>query len=348
MPNDQEIVDAVNSFRSDAHEARKNRLKKNRWNRDAFEQKQDFSHKMEGQSTEFIPKTSEAADQFSAFVKKSLISFGDWFSMDFKDESLISSESARKLLKCHLENLPIEGDWANKTDFFTIMTDATQTSLLEVFMIFKVHGRSIDRPHFRLEEGETFATVEPWNLLIDLIPPDDFYQDPTGKNLYKIHHIERDIHKVVELADKGVYDKDAVNELVKSMTVSEEGDDERRKDSRYQEEEQAKPLNLRKSVEIDEFWGTILDKEGKVTHKNVFCSVANKKFLIRKPKDFPFWTGEDPFVVIPLVRTAFSVNHRALFDQVTPLNFALNELANLIIDGGIASVWGVKQLRIGR
>jgi hypothetical protein len=45
------------------------------------------------------------------------------------------------------------------------------------------------------------------------------------------------------------------------------------------------------------------------------------------------------------MRQPFTVFHQALYDQVVPLNFAINELFNLMLDGGLASVWGVRQLR---
>jgi hypothetical protein len=41
----------------------------------------------------------------------------------------------------------------------------------------------------------------------------------------------------------------------------------------------------------------------------------------------------------------FSVWHKAVFDHASNLNLAINEIFNLMIDGGIASVWGTKQIR---
>jgi hypothetical protein len=55
---------------------------------------------------------------------------------------------------------------------------------------------------------------------------------------------------------------------------------------------------------------------------------------------------ESPFIAIPLIKVPFSQWHKALFDHAVQINFALNEVYNLIIDGGIASVWGIKQARI--
>jgi len=99
-------------------------------------------------------------------------------------------------------------------------------------------------------------------------------------------------------------------------------------------------------VVVDEFWGTLLNEDGTVAHERVMCSVANEKYLIRPVEKFPFWHGESPFVKIPFIRKPFSVWHKALYDDVVGLNLAINELFNLMLDGGIASVWGIKQLRM--
>lgn len=74
-------------------------------------------------------------------------------------------------------------------------------------------------------------------------------------------------------------------------------------------------------------------------------TVANEKFLIRAPEENPYWHGTDPFVEIPIIREPFSVWHKALYDDVVPLNLAINELFNLMLDGGLASVWGIRQVQ---
>jgi len=50
-------------------------------------------------------------------------------------------------------------------------------------------------------------------------------------------------------------------------------------------------------------------------------------------------------VAVPLIRVPFSTWHKALADNMVPLNMAQNELFNLMFDGGMASVWGTRQLR---
>jgi hypothetical protein len=50
--------------------------------------------------------------------------------------------------------------------------------------------------------------------------------------------------------------------------------------------------------------------------------------------------------VAPIIRVPESVWHKALYDHGSDLNIAINELFNLILDGGLAAVWGIKQLRL--
>lgn len=88
-----------------------------------------------------------------------------------------------------------------------------------------------------------------------------------------------------------------------------------------------------------------MNAEGEIVHENVTCTVANETFLIRKPIFNPLWHGESPFIAGPLTRVPFSVWHRALYDNSVPLNEALNEMFNLMLDGGIGAVHGIKQLQ---
>jgi len=78
------VLDAVRGYFKEAEEARESRILKNRANHAAFMSDQDWSHKQDGQSTEFLPKSSVAVEQFTAFVKRALVQFGDWFSVEAK------------------------------------------------------------------------------------------------------------------------------------------------------------------------------------------------------------------------------------------------------------------------
>lgn len=335
---DTEVVKAVIDFHDEAKEAKQLRMRLSEANVDAYHGKQDWSHKIEGQSKEFLPKTSQTAEQFCAFIEKGLTQFGDWFSVEVPKDSPLTPEGAREILKCFLAKLP---DGMEHISFETRVSDGTKVALLEAMMILKVHGYKKSRNVFHVEDGELVTKkMAPWNLQIDLIPPQDYFPDPTGRGLYEVHVVERDLSDLDAMAEKGVYKKSVLDRVRFDYQRDE---DERRNDPSVKLNQ---PPSTRKRCVLKEFWGTLLKPDGSVWMRDVVCTVINDKYLLREPEPYPYWHGESCFVKIPLLRVPFSVWHKALYDQVVPLNLALNELFNLMLDGGISSVWGIKQLRM--
>lgn len=350
-----EIVTTVKEYFLEAETAKKSRMDQNDLNWQVYRMEQDWRHKQPGQSTEALPKVTTAVEQVSSAVKRALIDPGDWFSVEEPSDEIVAalfpSDVIFNLLKHVLD----------QAEFSVIASDALKSGLLGSLIIGKVYGRFVDFPVFFTEPAEEFVSVEGggvetrrrtslmkkskkmWRLQIDLIRPEDWFPDPTGNGLYEIHRINRDFHDVLELAEQGVYDLAAVKAIETGFTDEIE---------KWKKERQAgqdttasaKP-KVRRNVEILECWGTILDEDGKVKHKNVVCAVANKKFLIRKPEKNPFWHGLSPFVSAPLARVPHSVWHRAFMDSGTNLNLTINEMVNMILDGGMSAVHGIKQIK---
>lgn len=191
--------------------------------------------------------------------------------------------------------------------------------------------------------------VRQWHLLIDLIDPEDYYPDPTGSGMFEIQRAERDLADVKKMSEPGpngeppIYDPAVVAEL--EMGAAGRWDDAQRRQLRG--EADPGELKWRPRVTLDEYWGSITDEDGNVVHENIVCVVANEKHLIRPPEPNPFWHGQSPFVVAPLMRVPFSVWHKALFDAAVGLNLSMNELYSLMLDGALASVWGTRTVRPG-
>lgn len=357
---DSTVIQAVMQYAQEAEDARIDRMRDNKRNRDAFLGRQDFSHKVAGQSREFLPKVPVSVEQMAAFVKRGLIQFGDWFSVDLDRslESVVTPQQVAHVLKVFLENL-----WDRNNvsvQVATIISDAVKVALLESLMIVKVHGGYHRARKFHVEPGELTVDVntgkldraekklgihevDEWRLRIDLVRAEDYLPDPTGNGLYEIHRVERDLHEVLEAAASGLYDERVVKELIAKDYPRP--DDEKRSDQARNQTEATTP-SFRKRVVLDEFWGTILNSDGTVAYENIVCTIANGKYLIRPPEPNPFWHQESPFVVAPLVRVPWSVWHKALYDHASSLNLALNEMFNLMLDGGISAVWGIKQVRL--
>lgn len=340
-----DVVKAVAQMREESEDARKSRMRQNRRNREAFMGQQDWSHKIAGQSTEFIPKTSLALEQLTAFFKRSLSSFGRWFDIEPPPKSPLTNIEIQDLLMRYLDNLPEQdGEFI---PFSTRIGDAVKSGAMESLLILKIHGQHIASRRFEFAEGEerlVESDTGPWHLAIDLVRSEDLYLDPTGRGLFKIHRTETDLHRIMELSegDNPLYDPEEVEKL-KGMVQERPEDEERSEHERGQDE--TSQDRFRHPVVIDEFWGTILDENGEVAHRNVVTTVANEQVVIREPEPFPFWHGQDPFIVAPLQRVPHSVWHKALYDDAVGINFAINELFNLMIDGGIGAVWGIRQVR---
>jgi hypothetical protein len=354
----REIVNIIKECMRESELARKGRIQKNRANMDVYMGIQDYSEKIEGQSCEFLPKVAIAAEQMCAFIKRGLVQFGDWFSIDM-DERITSQlawepEHFRKIINNLLDHLQLDGD--KTISFPVVISDAVKAASLESLLVLKVHGGVCKSHKFFVEPGERLVHLGTgqtlhgpdtlgkddriyWRGRIDVVRFEDYYPDPSGRNLYEIHFVERDYYQVLESAEAGMYDLAAV----KSLQHYEYPVD----DERYERARGGKDYTspqFRKRVVLAEFWGTLLDKDGSPIARNCVATVANNDTLIRKPEDNPFWHGESPFVAQPLVRVPHSVFHKAIYDHGSDLNIALNELFNLMLDGGLASVWGTRQV----
>lgn len=347
--NDQDmkdIVEITKVYRDEAESARQNRMDLNEINFDAYHLRQDYSHKKSGQSREFLAKQQMAVEQISSFISQGLVDINDWFSVEKAPGSkaeVLTPNEIRGILQCQI----------NKVGMLSFMEDAMKLGLLGSLMINKVGGKFIKRPIFYTEikqDGENTRRVlkreekTEWQLSWSMVRQQDFYPDPTGRGLYELQNIYMDLHEVEKMCkgENAVYDM----EVFKQIGMSGDNDDLIQKEFRSRETNQNVDNDSpRVVVKLTEGWGTIVDKQGKVLHENVVWTVANDRWLIQKPQKNPMWHGFSPFVVTPIVRVPGSVWHRALMDAGTRHNIALNELYNLIVDGGMMATHGIKQLR---
>lgn len=345
---DREIIQVTESYKHEAEFARRDRIAKNRLNYNVYYGKIDWSYKQAGQSTEHLPKMAIASEQVRAFIKKALVAFGNWYSVTVPPNYPLKQEQVMALMKRFLDKVVVNRNMTQPIE--TIIANAVMQGLMESMIVLKIHGAKSGEKVFRVEPGNPVAGLPPrlvkegqsmWRLRIDTIPTEDYYPDPTGRNLYKLHVVERDFFDVMEMAEEGVYDKAVLSKIDEDF---EREPTQKRLAMQRNQNESTNPRNRRRIV-ITEGWGTILGTDGKPLHKDVVWAIANDKYLIRKPEPFPLWHGEDPFVSAPLIQNPHTVWSKALYDDVMSLNIALDELYNLILDGGISSVWGVRQVR---
>lgn len=355
---DEQVLRAVRAYKLEAQTARETRMRRSEQNWLAYYGESDYSNKLPGQSRQVVPKVSESVEALAAFVKRSLTDFQSWFSVQVPQASPIPATIVQKAIQVVLDQQQ-QLDEA-RLNFPTLMSDAMKVGSLGSLMIFKVSHYPYLKRRFVAERGMEMVQLpgmppqmqprdqlvpieQPMSaVVIDLIPPEDYYPDPSGRGLYVIHTVERDLEEVQTMADQGAYDPDVVDQIMSDF--QEQEFQSFRAWSRNQD--QSSPPSFRKKVVLDECWATFLDETGRAVLRNGVCTIANDHYVIRRPTPNPYWHQQSPFVAAPLIRIPFSEWHKAVQDNAVALNNAQNELLNLIIDGGYEAVWGVRQLHL--
>lgn len=343
-----ELVSITQAYIEEARNAKQNRMRLNTLNFDAYNLKQDYSHKRKGQSKEFLAKQPMAVEQITTFIQQGLVDSGEWFGVEtspgVKQEELPLTSGEVGLLV----------QWAcDQTSFLPFVGDSVKLGLLQSLMIAKNHGTYQDKAYFYTETKEKNgkyvdvlkkATRSYWYPKLDLIRAEDFFPDPTGRGLYMIHQTYMDISDLYRLSEgeNAIYDRSVVEQLHGGYM---EADLQSAKKAR-ETGQNTSLTSYRKRVKIHECWGSIIDSTtGKMLHKDVVWTIADDRYVIQKPKDYPFWHGGIPIVSAPFIRVPNSVWHKALMDAPTQTNIALNELYNLMIDAGMNDAHGIKQIR---
>jgi hypothetical protein len=338
------IVTTTLNYIKESKMAKTDRMLMNKKNFDSYHLKQDYSHKNKGQSQEFLPNQSMAVEQLVAFFQQALIDLGNWFRV----ERLPQSKDQDKVIK-DSDIEAIVRRQLEKVDFMSFIGDALKSGFLGALMVIKVHGKTVESPRFvaysDLEGGKKDKIrredKKVWQLAVDLIRQADFHVDPTGKGLYRLQEIEMDLHEVEALSqgEDPLYDPAVVAQLSEMAS-----DAERAAEVARETGQNVSSQGYRKVVKVIEGWGTILDANGKVLHKNVTWTIANDMHVLSKPKPNPFWHNRSPIMSVPIIRVPHAEWPKALMDAPTALNMANNELYNLIVDGGMMATHGIKQI----
>ena len=342
------IINCLTRYRQEATTARLDRIMQNRVNFDGFHMRQDWSHKQKGQSQEFLPKVRMAVLQSANFLQQGVTDVGDWFRAEAQpgvneDALKIKPSDIYKLLYRQLQ----------KASFTKKVGGAAHLGLLGSLMIAKVGGKWVNKPTYKtkvdLKNGsykKRLIKIEDkvWQLDISLVRQEDYYPDPTDRGLYELQDLYMDYYEVEKLAKgkNAIYDMKAVEQL-KGQSQGAAYDKEYQKSR----ETNLQPAgnNSRGQIKLTEIWGNILDETGDLIYENVVCTIANDTIVIQKPTPNPHWHEESPFVACPIIEIPHSPWGTAMMDAPAMLNRASNEMFNLILDGGLMAVHGIKQLR---
>lgn len=342
----EQIIQIITNCRNEARAARRSRILANDLNYDFYHLTQDMSHKKQGQSREFLPKQAMAVEQVTSFLHQGLVDFGDWFSVSAArgvKHAMFTDSEAQALMKKFLEDAA----------FTTFIQDSIKAGLLGSVMIAKVGTKQVNRPKYLARKKKALLGFERVFEKIDdletqpdisLVRPRDWYPDPTARGVYSVERIEMDYFELLDTAraNPAVYDLEQIENLGASLCS---GPDYTERERSRETGQNPIITGTRMRVQLHEFWGTLVDARGHVVMRNCVSTMANNTYLIRKPAPNPYWHQRSPYIVAPILRVPWSVWHKCLMDAPTMLNRSENELFNLILDSGLASVFGVKQVR---
>lgn len=357
-----EVAQVIWNYKEEAEYASRTRRILNRENFDAFHLRQDYSHKVKGQSMEFLPKQPMAVGQLTSFLQQGLMDQGDWFRIENED-GVVDPDTQPKdpsnpspavpdalLVKAQeMEKLLLRQ--TQKNNFSEFVNDGLTLACLGSLMVAKVGGKHISSPTYFTEDIENEIgkkrlkkkIKKVWQLELGLVRQEDWFPDPSGRKLYELQRIEMDYHDLLKMAKErpDYFDLAAVERIQSSQ-------DDLQKAKKSRETNQNVTFStFRKIVTLYECWGTFVKPfTGEILYENHVAAIDLNGNVIIPPSPNPFWHEQSPFVVGYLQHVPHSVWHKALMDAPTRIGTALNELYNLMLDDAMSSVYGIKQIRV--
>lgn len=348
------LIQIYTAYKQEAETARLSRIQQNKVNYDAYHLRQDWSFKQKGQSTEFLPKVYMAVEQAANFLQAGLVDMGEWFRVyptpGLTEANMkIKPNEIQQILQRQLE----------KSGFLGQMGDAIKLGFLGSLMIAKIHGKYVPKVTYKVVnemEGGTYKpklikqTDKKWQLVVEMIRQQDWKPDPTAKDgLFNMQDVYMDWHDLDILAKNSKSKSSAYKydmEAVEALRLTGIGQ------STLQEYEKSREtgqnihnVNYRHRIKLTEMWGNFVSPDGKLVWENCVAIIANDLSVVMKPQPIKSWHGGDPYVSTPILRVPHSVWGKTPIDAGAQLNLAMNEMYNLMLDGGLAAVHGIKQVR---
>lgn len=368
LSSEQDILEAIDAYRAMSYTARWTRISRNKENWNAYHGRQDWSHKLKHQSKEFMPDYPMAVERIANTFAQPFMETPEWFDVEpiGLGAAAFDPVTIRKWLQFYLGRLYVPGDYEDTARTFAmVIHDAVKMGIHEAVMTVKVYAVLANRMQYMLESGNPLTTddasgasdyqdadvtvkqveVPTLRLAIDVLPWEDYFPDPSGMGMFDIH--EKSV-TLQHLRNNPDYDEEVIDRLAATRSgnsgtvggTSPEYEKRRRNDQDY-----PTTAALANLPRIRETWGDVVDlRTGKTLLRNSLCTTTTDRQYLRKPIPNPLQHGRRPFVSCPLLRVPLSTVHKAIADHAVPVARAMNELDNLMLDGAIAAVWGIRQV----
>lgn len=283
-----------------------------------YQNKQDWSNKKSWQSRVFVPRIFMTVEQAAAVVKRAVLSTSTLFSLKIRRTGLRPEEIEQaKNAKAEVELRFKEFiDDSNFADSYGEMTKSSFITGLGVPKVIWNQGLE----YFNVDSKDIY--VDPNYMPSQKRPPSYVIEQKT-MSLADLKSMARSTNKA---AGRKVFRMSEINKIKED---SQEDDEEWKRRARRG----LQPFNrVDRMVQIDEFWGDIIDEDTDNIKRNQLIWVANKKRIIRR-QDNPFNHGRIPYVLTsPIVYPHRGVAGISLVEHVVAMQYAMNNVTNLAID----------------
>lgn len=291
----------------------------------------DFSTKEAWQSQMRDPLFGNLVDDAAEGLKRATVSALKFFRveaanpLDKNDVMLAAffSELVRELLK--------------RANIFRVLGGAYKNAWVTNMGVVRITSDSSSRILTRFSdrgtgEADLLRTQVPTNgLKLKDIDPYFYFPDPAGRKLFEIYEFFMDKYQLLDLAQhsKGFFNQD----LIEDLTGSTESQDYlgSLKKSRLQQTSEISN-EFRKPLKIREFWGTLLDEDGRILLKDALVYIVENKFPIYVDTN-PLLDTESPFVAFNLVHQTDAIWGRSFSQAGASIARERGHQANLTADG---------------
>jgi hypothetical protein len=183
-------------------------------------------------------------------------------------------------------------------------------------------GQSYEEPGFDLIEQ---ASTGLYGRIVD---PRRLWWDDAQSYI-----IEERIITVPELS-AGVESKTYDGNMVAKLQKQDYGDDEEMRAWMESKGLYVASSAFRRRCHLYEYWGPILDSNGKEVAKNRRIVLGNKQWIINpSATKNPFWHGQNPYIISNPNKLLFRSTGMSLIEGALSLQKAINDIANMTLDG---------------
>jgi hypothetical protein len=283
-------------------------------------QMKEMNDKEDWQSRIVLNKPFTTCVQARSLVRRGLLDKQHYFGLestnDYDESSKLLSEFWEKSLRY----------WLSTDDAFLpdLFSDSSEMGFaVGQSMATKIGWETNDEGISRL----TLHNFPYWHTF----PDPDRKPRKTWSGLYNIHEEWIDFHVLREKERQGFFTN--IN-LVKTGKSSKSGSGYRSEDPDefYRGQRKAYERNpYRKSVLVQEFWGTLLDENGEMTMRNCTFTVANG-IVIRAVRENPYRKLRWPWVDFSPIPHVMNSHGYGIYESSLSLWKFQNNLLNLFID----------------